>query len=209
MPRKRRTVESENQLTDLGTSKSGKLEDAQVVSAAATPESKVPRKRRRTFELDTPTLGFNNTPSSDGPKRPVQDNSRNGDSHGGPQKKRIRRNTFNKDSPKNNEDGNTFTMHIFVVYNMVLSLFIFRSVMLLLLFFLNHITDPLTHWIISFFLFFLIEATRTSSSPGTKAIIDSLSADLSSPERKEMILNAIDKKIQQEKGLKQSIPCTF
>ncbi|XP_055878554.1 nucleolar and spindle-associated protein 1-like isoform X2 [Biomphalaria glabrata] len=147
VPRKRRTVESENQLTDLGTSKSGKLEDAQVVSAAATPESKVPRKRRRTFELDTPTLGFNNTPSSDGPKRPVQDNSRNGDSHGGPQKKRIRRNTFNKDSPKNNED----------------------------------------------------EATRTSSSPGTKAIIDSLSADLSSPERKEIILNAIDKKIQQEK----------
>uniref|UniRef100_A0A2C9LLR8 Uncharacterized protein n=1 Tax=Biomphalaria glabrata TaxID=6526 RepID=A0A2C9LLR8_BIOGL len=146
--RKRRTVESDNQLTDLGTSKSGKLEDAQVVSAAATPESKVPRKRRRTFELDTPTLGFNNTPTSDGPKRPVQDNSKNGDSHGGPQKKRIRRNTFNKDSPKNNED---------------------------------------------------VEATRTSSSPGTKAIIDSLSADMSSPERKEMILNAIDKKIQQEK----------
>ncbi|KAH9489093.1 hypothetical protein Btru_057651 [Bulinus truncatus] len=108
-------------------------------SAVNTPQNVFVRKRRRTFELETPTLGANSTPNLD---CPIQDNQEK------PRAKRIRKNTFNKDSPTNDE----------------------------------HEVVP-----------------RTSGSPGTRAIIESLNANLTTPERKEMILSAIDKKVQKEK----------
>lgn len=45
-----------------------------------------------------------------------------------------------------------------------------------------------------------VRCTRSSTSPGTKEIIDSLDANLSSAERKATLMSALDKKVQKKKG---------
>ncbi|CAL1540959.1 unnamed protein product [Lymnaea stagnalis] len=135
-------------------------------SAPSTPDRKLIKKRRRTFELETPTLSPKSTPNSDDqPDKRIKTQAEPAQltKQDEPSKKRIRRNTFDKESPSQAATENELVT---------------------------------------------TRTTRSSVSPSTKAIIDSINADLSSAERKAMLMSAIDKKVQREKENSASLQTT-
>ncbi|XP_005106813.1 nucleolar and spindle-associated protein 1 isoform X1 [Aplysia californica] len=121
-----------------------------------TSDKQISRKRRRTFELDEPTLGPCSTPctESEGKRKklaPLMD-TRKAAPVEQPEEKLIRRETFDKNPFLEIKEKNVTTQR----------------------------------------------STRSSSSPSTRAIIDSMDANISSAERKAKLLSALDKKVQEK-----------
>ncbi|RUS76111.1 hypothetical protein EGW08_016142 [Elysia chlorotica] len=94
-------------LVSAATKKSAtpKLQDSATTTGKATPNSdasspiKQPKKRRRTFELEEPTLGAANTPTSEpavGGRQTRSGSRTNTPTDNGPTAKRQRRNTYDK-----------------------------------------------------------------------------------------------------------------
>ncbi|XP_005106814.1 nucleolar and spindle-associated protein 1 isoform X2 [Aplysia californica] len=115
------------------------------------------RKRRRTFELDEPTLSPCSTPSSENEGKRKETRSSTSTPKTAPMEeepvnKRSRRNTFDKTPSQDATENNVTTQR----------------------------------------------STRSSSSPSTRAIIDSMDANISSAERKAKLLSALDKKVQEK-----------
>ncbi|XP_059173300.1 nucleolar and spindle-associated protein 1-like isoform X2 [Physella acuta] len=144
------TVESEVKVVE-GASVDQLSKDEVVQNNKAT------RKRRRTFELDTPTLSPNCTPVAEEKRttrQKISEPQLNVAKQDEPSSKRIRRNTYDKESPVQSAKENKETA---------------------------------------------VRCTRSSTSPGTREIINSLDANLSSAERKATLMSAIDKKVQKKK----------
>uniref|UniRef100_A0A0B7BPN8 Nucleolar and spindle-associated protein 1 n=1 Tax=Arion vulgaris TaxID=1028688 RepID=A0A0B7BPN8_9EUPU len=141
------------------TTLSAKMANFQSPSVETVKSSgnKCTRKRRRTFELDEPTLSAQNTPTLDDHSEKRITRQRSSETkvevvvgQEKPAKKRVRRDTYNKDDSSQESSDEQ------------------------------------------------VPARPSSSSPGTRAMIDEIDTALPSAERKEKLLSALEKKIKNK-----------